>query len=152
MPSSFCGGTLSATQFLVCVEPFTPSSLAAQFFNFVHGANPAASSRRCAVQSCRRAAKFKYFSKFVAAQQGIGESSVKDVARSGGVHRVHPESGAVMELRSVPGQNTIASERRSGHAAAETASDLRQRIQQIRNAEQPFGEVARADHEIDAFK
>ena len=121
MSSGSCGGTLSAAQFLVSVEPFMTSSLAPQFLDFVHGANPAASSRRGAIQSRRRAAKFKYFWKFVAAQQGIGEPGVKDVARSGGVHRVHPESGAVMELRSVPGQDTIASERRSGHAAAETA-------------------------------
>src|ERR1700719_1122932 len=128
------------------------TSLAPQFFYFVQGANPSASSRRHAIQSRRRAAKFKYFWKFVSAQQGIGERGVEDVACSGGVHSVHPESGAVMELRSVPCQDTIASERRSGHAAAEAARDFRQRLQQVRNAEQPFGEVARADHEIYTFK
>src|ERR1700745_3130503 len=152
MPSGSNGGVLTAAQLLVSVDPFTPSSLSSPFFDFLHGPNPAASSRRCAVQSRRRAAKFKYFWKCLAAQQGIGEPGVEDVARSGGIHRIHQESRAVMELHSVPGQDTIGSESRSSSAAAEAPRDLRQGLQQVRNAEQPFGKVARANHEIDTFK
>src|ERR1700676_1401240 len=139
-------------QFLFCVARLMPNSLVPQLFDFLDEPNSAASAGCGAIQSRRGTAKFKYFWKYVSTQQGIGETGVEDVASSRGVHRVHPESGTVMELGSVPCHDTFASECRSGDAAAEAARDLRQGLQQIRNAEQTFGEFARADQEVHAFK
>src|SRR5579863_5812176 len=135
------------SQFLVWVEPLMPNSLVPQLFDFLDRPNSSASAGSCAIQSRSGAAKFKYFWKCVAAQQGIGEAGVEDVTRSGCVDRVHPESGGVVELCPIPCENAVASQGRSGHAATETARDLRQRLQQVRNAEQAFGELAGADHE-----
>src|ERR1700680_434938 len=135
-------------QFLVCVEALMPNSLVPQLFDFLDGPNSAASAGRGAVQSRRSAAKFKYFWKCASTQQGIGQSGVEDVASSRGVHRVHPESGTVMELGSVPCHDTFASERRSRYAGTKSSRDLRQGLQQIRNAEKSFREFSRADHEI----
>src|SRR5690242_19253470 len=96
-------------QLIVVIDAFVARPLAPQPLDFVDGANSAASAEGCAVQSRRRAAKFKYFWKCIAAQQGISESGMKDVACSGCVHRLHTKRGAVVESRSVPREDALAS-------------------------------------------
>src|SRR5260370_35824302 len=115
-------------QFLIPVEPFVAGAFPSQFFNFVHRANLAARSRRRAIQSRRRAAKFKYRWKCIAAQQGISEAGMEDVARAGRVHRSYPERGAIAGLSSIPRKHSIAAERRSATAAAEASVEFRQRL------------------------
>src|SRR2546427_4940629 len=118
-----------AAHFIFRIEPLMANTAAPQLLDFVYRPNAAASSESRAVQCCRGATIFKYHWKYIPAQQGVSESGMKDVARSGGVHRVHAEGRAVVELRSVPRQDAVASERRASHAAAEAARDLRQRLQ-----------------------
>src|SRR5260370_25354461 len=116
-------------QVFVPVEPFVAVAFPSYFFNFVLRANPAARSRRHAVHSRRRAAKFKYRWKCVAAQQGISEASMEDVARAGCVHRSYPERGAIVELSSIPRQHSIAAARRSGNPAAQASVEFQQRLE-----------------------
>src|SRR5689334_16736438 len=119
------GGTV---QFLLRVQPFVALALAPQFLDFIQRANPTASAQRNAIQSRCRAAKFKYCWKCVAAQQGIGQAGVENVAGTGGVHGVHAEGRAVMELSAIPCQDATAAERGPSDAAAEAPSDLGQRL------------------------
>src|SRR5579872_7411352 len=110
-----------AAQLLIAENTLVAKTVAPQFFDFANGPNPAACARCRAVQPRGGATKFKYLWKCIATQQSICESGMKDVARSRGIHRVHPEGRAVVELRSVPGQDAVASQRGPGHAAAEAA-------------------------------
>src|SRR5437899_1177850 len=108
-----------ATKFLVAEVALVAGAVAPQFFDLIYGANPAARAGRGAVQGSRRAAKFKYCWKCNAAQQGISEAGMEDISRAGGVHRIHSEGGAIVELNAVPGQDAVAAERGAGDAAAE---------------------------------
>src|SRR5579864_1514522 len=118
-----------AAELLIAENPLVARTVAPQFFDLADRANPAAGAGRRAVQPRGGATKFKYLWKCIAAEQGVGEAGMKDVARSGGVHSAHAKGGAVVELRSVPSEDAIAPERGPGHAASETPRDLRQRLQ-----------------------
>ena len=139
-------------QFILRVQPFVPGPTAPQAFNFVHRTNSAASAEGGAIQSGGRAAKFKYYWKYIPSQKGVCKPGMKDVAGAGRVYGIYSESGHVMESSAVPCQHAIAPKRRTGHTAAEPPGDLRQRLEEVRDAEQALGKIARADHEIHMFK
>src|SRR5438105_3087976 len=86
-----------AVKFFIAEVAFVADALAAQFFDLIYGANSTARAGSGAVQSRRRATKFKYCWKCITAQQGISEAGVEDVACAGGVHRIHSERGAIVK-------------------------------------------------------
>src|SRR5438270_13349590 len=129
--SECCRTSRLPVKFRIAEKPVMGAALAAQSFDLAYRANAAASAGRRAVQSRRRGAKFKYRWKYVAAQEGISEAGMEDVARAGGVHGFDMESWAVMELDAIPGQDNVAAERGSGYCAAETPCALGQGPEQI---------------------
>ena len=54
----------------------------------------------------------------------VEKCSVEDIARSGGVDRVHAEAGAENESRSIPRQHAETPERRARQAALEVEKIL----------------------------
>jgi len=129
-----------------------PPALAPQVFDFGDGANASASAEGATVESSGSASKFKNYWKGIATKQGTGECGMKNVSGAGRINRVYAKGGAVMELGTVPGEDAVASERGGGDAAPVAPRNFRQRLEEIRNAEQSFREFARTDHEVDIFK
>lgn len=121
------GGTRSARlKFIIFEKALMARTFAAQSFDFGHGADAAARAERGAVQSGRGAGEFKYYWKWIATQECIGEAGMEYVPCTCGVDSLDAEGGAVVKLGTVPGEDAVASERSTGDATAKAPGNFRE--------------------------
>ena len=85
-----------------------------QVLDFGDGGDMAAGADGGAVEGRGGASEFKLTLQRPAMQVSIDKTSMENVAGAGGVDRVDPKGGSVVELRAVVGEHAFMAERRSG--------------------------------------
>ncbi len=102
------------------------SACSHQRFDVRNWLNPSTRTESGAVESGSGAGEVKLAGQRPALQEPIDKSGVKDIAGSSRVHRLHLESGRVVELQSIPRKDAFVAQGCGGQAAAKPAPDCRQ--------------------------
>src|SRR6266849_5933363 len=85
-------------------------------------------------------------------QEAVDEAGVKNVSGSGGVNGLDAEGGGVVELRSIPGEDTFFAEGGGGEAGAKTFLEGGQGFSQIGFLRQTFRDIPAGDEIVDSLQ
>src|SRR5258708_27239886 len=129
-----------------------PGASGDEMLDGVDGLNAAAGADSGAVEGGGGAGEIELALQGPALQESIDKASVKDVSGAGGVNGLDSKRGGVVELLSVPGQNSFFAERRSGKAAAKSFPECGQGLSQICFFHQPPRNIPAGDEVVDALQ
>src|SRR5713226_3478235 len=118
----------------------------------VDGLNATAGADGGAVEGGGGAGEIELLLQGPTLQESIDKAGVKDVTGAGGVNGLDSKRGGVVELLSVPGQNSVFAERRSGKAAAKSFPECGQGLLQIRFFHQPPRNIHAGDEVVDGLQ